>query len=490
MIFAALLLLIIVMVGILVSRRVSGQMPRPASIPKFGSASTRPKSADATVPSAGVDVPGYVEALLSRWSGAGLMTEEQAVKIRAFERSLVPGSGSPHERTRVQAIAEALGYLGGLLGLTGAVVLTARFWDDFGDAVRLGIPAATTLAFVLAGFFAKQERGATWLRLRSFLWTLAVVAVGLTAWVFVDVAFDVDDLRRHWMAVGLATGVLSGLLWWGRERPLQQITLISGGTITLGTFIGEFASAGFSGIGIWISGVVLVGVSVRATGMQSTIDVFAGSAIAVVGAFLTTSDWRGPGLIFVLVTGVATIVPAVMDRVKFPPPKPLVMGVVGLVALVQGVPMAIAHYLNEAGIATGSAVWVCGLVTAVIAMQRRVRLGLAFLLVSGLLPIVGAAVTGVQSVGFATLFGLATSGALIAFGTRPGSSVLSVFGLIGIVVFIPWMISHFFPGEGRVPLLIIVSGLLLVGVAVALTRLGGRLRGEVGARSSREGAGV
>jgi hypothetical protein len=56
---------------------------------------------------------------------------------------------------------------------------------------------------------------------------------------------------------------------------------------------------------------------------------------------------------------------------------------------------------------------------------------------------------------------------------------MSVFGLVGILVFIPWMIGHFFPGEGRVPLLIIVSGLLLVVVAVVLMRVGGRLRGEV-----------
>ena len=47
------------------------------------------------------------------------------------------------------------------------------------------------------------------------------------------------------------------------------------------------------------------------------------------------------------------------------------------------------------------------------------------------------------------------------------------------LVNVPWAISHFFPGENLAPLLIAVSGVLLVVIAVVLTRMGGRFRREL-----------
>jgi hypothetical protein len=135
-------------------------------------------------------------------------------------------------------------------------------------------------------------------------------------------------------------------------------------------------------------------------------------------------------------------------------------------------------------VATGLTLWGLGIVVLVLVSQHVLRLEFVVTLLAGAMLIVGSAVTGAQSIGFATLFGLTTAVALIAIGARPGSALMSVFGLIGLLVFIPWTISHYFPGEGRVPVLIIVSGLVLVGVAVGLTRVGGRLRGEIGAGSS------
>ena len=44
----------------------------------------------------------------------------------------------------------------------------------------------------------------------------------------------------------------------------------------------------------------------------------------------------------------------------------------------------------------------------------------------------------------------------------------------------PWALSWFFPGEGRVPLLISVSGVLLIAVAVLMARLGHRFGSELG----------
>jgi hypothetical protein len=97
----------------------------------------------------------------------------------------------------------------------------------------------------------------------------------------------------------------------------------------------------------------------------------------------------------------------------------------------------------------------------------------------GLGLIVGSAVTGSESAGFATIFGLFVAISLIAFGMLPRHAVMSMFGLLGLLVFVPWSIAHYFPGEGRAPLMILVSGALIIVVAVVLSRMSNRLRDEL-----------
>jgi hypothetical protein len=108
-----------------------------------------------------------------------------------------------------------------------------------------------------------------------------------------------------------------------------------------------------------------------------------------------------------------------------------------------------------------------------------VRLAIVVTLLGGFALVGGAALCGVQSVAFATLFGLVTAVALIAIGTMPKWALMSVFGSLGLLVNVPWAINHFFPGEGRAPLLIMVSGGVIIAVALLLTRRGGRIRQEL-----------
>lgn len=469
MILIALLFAIVVVIAVVVTKRRSASEPR------------RILETPTREPSGSIEPPPYVEALLSRWTAAGVITSELAERIRIFERSAVAAEVPMSKRpSHVSAIAEALGYLGGVLGLVGVVVLLGEFWDDFSEPIRLGVPVAATIVFVVAGFVVQEHRNSAMFRLRTFLWFLGSVAAGIAAWVFSDVVLDVSEIRRKWLAVGIAATIIGFSLWIGRARPVQHFIGLAGSAITIGTTIGEFASAGFSGIGIWVAGAILLAMTVRKVDLRAHVNQVAGSIAMIVGAYLTLSDWMGPGLLFVLVSGLSLIAPAAIRRIGLPSPTPLILGIVGLLALVQGAPATIVHFSQDAGLLTGLSVWLIGVITLVLVGRSVVRMETVFLLVSGVMIIGGAAVTGSQLVGFATLFGLITSVALIVVGAKPGRALMSVFGLVGIMVFIPWMISHFFPGQGRVPLLIIVSGLLLVGVAVVLTRIGGRLKGEVG----------
>lgn len=471
MILVALVLIVIVAIVVIVSRRRSGgSVPRTSAIPHGSGGTTT------------VAAPAYVEALLERWRAAGLLTESAVESIRSYERSAAEAHPAPEHRSRIHAIAEAIGYLGGMLGLGGIIVLLAEFWSDFPDALRVAIPALASIMFVVAGVVVPESRSSAMLRLRTFLWILAVACAAVAAWVFSDVVLGVDEGRQQWLAVGVTTAVVSAALWAGKIRPIHQFLALAGVAITIGTAVGEFASSGVSGIALWIAAGVLLAVSMPRTGPRATVDVLAGSIGIVVGAYLTITTWMGPGLVFVLVTGVVLVMPAAVSALHVPAPFPLIMGIAGALALAQGTPASIVHFAHRAGLATGLVVWIAGVALFVVVAARLVRLDVVVRGVAGALLIGGAAVTGAQSVGFATVFGLATAVALIAVGARPGSALMSVFGLIGLLIYIPWTIGHFFPGEGRVPLLIIVSGLVLVGVAVALTRVGGRLRGEIAHR--------
>lgn len=77
------------------------------------------------------------------------------------------------------------------------------------------------------------------------------------------------------------------------------------------------------------------------------------------------------------------------------------------------------------------------------------------------------------------MFGVTTAIGFVALGMLPGRVLMSLFGSAGLLAFVPWTIAHYFPGEARVPLLILVSGALLVGIAVLLTRQGVRFRREL-----------
>ncbi len=118
--------------------------------------------------------------------------------------------------------------------------------------------------------------------------------------------------------------------------------------------------------------------------------------------------------------------------------------------------------------------------------RRLLRAPIVAEIVGGLALIGGAALTATQWPAFAPLFGLATALTLLVIGTRPGRVLYSLLGSLGLLINVPWAIARFFPGEGRAPLLILVSGALIIAVAVMLARQGDRFRTELTLRAPDE----
>ncbi|MCU0272204.1 MAG: DUF2157 domain-containing protein [Acidimicrobiales bacterium] len=469
------LLVLVVVVLVLATR---GRAPRPG-VP-WGPPPLPGPLAAGPGPAEGID-----EAV-ARWVDAGLIDDSQASAIRAYEGSRLVAQLPVRPASRVPAVAEAIGYIGGVLAAVGVALLVAQAWSDLGVGGRIGVTVGGAVVLVVAGALVREEADPAAARLRWFLWLAGTAVAGLAAGVL---AVDVGDASGApiALAVALTVAVLSGGLWRGEERPLQQASALGGAVAVPGALVGLWTDAGPIGVAVWVAGiaVLLAGLARRTTLPVLTIAV--GGLAMLVGSITAATAWEGSGQLLIVATGfgllAATQVPALpVDR-----PELAVLAAVGGLGLVIGGPSSIGWFAQDAGGATGLVVWVLAAGVVFAGLRMPVRTPSMVLLLGGAGTLAGAAVTGAQWTGFAPLFGIGTAVALLALGTLPGAVLLSVTGALGLLGNVPWAIAHFFPGEGRAPLLVLVSGVLLVAVAILLARMGGRLRSEVIDRRDRNG---
>jgi hypothetical protein len=425
-----------------------------------------------------------LDADLARWVELDLLTPEQAAAISEHERLLAslppPPSPSPHAPGgRVPVVVEALGYLGGTLALAGLVMLVAQYWTDIGTVGRLALSGAVSGALVGAGALVSETDDPALARFRGLLWILSSGAAALFVGVLVADGLGVED-ESVVLACSAAVVLHSGLLWRGRPRPLQQLGVLVGSAVAAGALAAEVASLGAAGLAVWAVGAICLFLGLRCRMFNPLLAETVGAGAVAVGAMMFTAQWPGPGLVFVVITGLGLVglglvpgpAPARSDQV--------LLAVIGGLVLLQGVPQALGYFGSGAGGPTGLVVWLVGALLAVLGTRRLVRLPVVVEVVGGLAIVGGAALTGTQWPSFAPVFGVVTAVALIALGTLPGQVLLSVFGSVGLLVNVPWAIARFFPGEGRAPLLVMVTGGLIIGVAVLLARSGSRFRRELG----------
>ena len=473
-----LLIAIVVVVAIVASQR-RDRTPRPAA-----------------------GVPTDLRRQLADWVAAGLVSNETAEAIVAHERARLQqrdavadaGGGralgpestpaplrQPALSQRVPLVAEALGYLGGALAIVGVALLVARYWTDLGTAARLAVCGVGAVGLFAAGALANEAADPAFARLRWFTWLASTAAGGLFAGVALHDGFDVGREPRF-VAAGIGAGALyAAVLWAGKNRPVQQSTALGGAVVAVGVAIGEISSVGSAGLAVWAMGAAYLAVWFAQKTPQPLMTGAIGAAATVAGSILTGSDWSTFGIPFALATGAALTALVLVPGLVEPKADQLAIGIIGTVCLVQALPSTLGYFGQDGGAATGLATWSVGVGLLALGARRLVRLPLVVEVVGGAAILGGGALTGVQWPGFAPLFGVVTALGLIALGVvLAGRVLLSVLGSVGLLVNVPWAIAHFFPGEGRAPLLILVSGALILGVAVLLARLSPRLRSEIG----------
>jgi hypothetical protein len=186
---------------------------------------------------------------VATWVSEGIISQEQGRRILA--RSPVAGAshsgGSP-------LVAEALGYVGGVVVLVGGVLIGARYWADIEIAARLVILWAMAVALIVAGAAVPPRLGTVAHRLRAVLWTVSLAAVAAT---LVVLAADVLGLSGQRIVLLAAVGTaMLGLLLHRRDHSflLQVATgvaiLVAAGSATAVVVEPETAP----GAAIWAGG--------------------------------------------------------------------------------------------------------------------------------------------------------------------------------------------------------------------------------------------
>jgi hypothetical protein len=250
---------------------------------------------------------GRLAAALHRAVEAGQITAEQADAVLASERALAPRAAEEGREARVPPVLEALGYLGAVFVIVGAVTLVSGFWDNLETWSRLTILGVTAAALTGTGLAVGDESEPVLWRLRGVVLLLASGALAGFAGLL---AADALDQRGEPVAmlVGSVVAAHSGLLWWRRERPAQHLAFLGGliaacaGTVTWAG--GEQAIVGFT---LWAMGGAWLVASFRRLLPPAFVGMVAGAVLALVGAGVTGGEWNDFGVLFGLGTAAAVV---------------------------------------------------------------------------------------------------------------------------------------------------------------------------------------
>lgn len=417
----------------------------------------------------------------AEWVQAGLISAEQVRAIGDYEQARAAGSdgaevaepaaGNGTARGHlVGAVPEALGYLGGLLVLGGSVAFLSRVWDEVPLVGRVAIAAVAAVILGVGGMFVDERLAPARARLRAVLWTASTAATGIAVGLLAAQGLADPPARTVVVLVALSVGLQAGVMWAGRDRPVQMATHLVAWPVVTGAAVAHVWSTAPQGLVIWMVGAVIGWWGLyRVTG-RPVIWVLVGAGATLVGAGFVATAREGIGLGFALATAVGVLTLGMWRGAVTRPGPQLAVAIIGGVSTLQLAPTSLGYFSGEAGVLTGAIAWAAGAAVLLAVFADRLRAPKVCEPVGAAVTIAGAAVMATQVTAVALAVGLGTAVALIVIGTRPERVGASVVGVGGLLVFVPWTISHFFPGEGRVPVLVTVTGLLILAVSLMLLR--------------------
>lgn len=271
-----------------------------------------------------------LSALVDRWVASGIITTDQAERIRADLATQAPARP-------VSLVAEGLGYLGGVIVVVGLLLVLGLSWENLAAEGKVAVAGVAWLALTVAGVFIPAQRlGATGTRLRGVLWTGAAIAIGAAVGLVGSELLRWDDEELIVIAATGAAALMSAAAWFVTRHVLPQIATLT--ALLIGVWNATFlftASDLWAGLAIWGVGVVWFGLALVSVLPPSSGTVL-GSVGATVGSLfvLAAEPW---GSLFALGTVVALVALGVVRR------QLAVLGV-GSVGTLITLPIAVEEY--------------------------------------------------------------------------------------------------------------------------------------------------
>jgi hypothetical protein len=299
-----------------------------------------------------------LDRVLDRWTADGVITSEQAARMREYD---VDGlSAAPSGRTSV--VVEALGYLGGATVVSGTLLVSAQYWDDLSTLWRLIVLAVSSLVLLAAAWAVPDSLEAVGARLRSVLCLASTVAVcGLLAVAALD-ALELDA-RGAPLLIGSGTATYAVVLWRWTRTPLQHgaaLVVLAISTSALVNFLD--VSRDLVGLGAWATGVVWALLGWGGLLTPRRLALVLGSAAAVLGAMLTAGS--DPGMLLAVATVIAVCGTAVALR-------DLALLVVGAVGALWTTPAAMTKWFPDSVVAAYALLLVGALLVALAVRTAR-----------------------------------------------------------------------------------------------------------------------
>lgn len=431
----------------------------------------------------GTTAQGGRSPSLERWVAAGLITAEQAEAITRFEVERKRPVGErrlPIARSsKVPAVAEGLGYLGGVLAITGLVAVLSRSWPDLAVGGQLAIAGLAALAGIGGGSAVDESADPALARLRWALWTLGTASLGVLAWVVADHWAGLQSAQQVALVVSSAVALCSGVLWRGRLRPIQQFGALGASIAAVGFGVASMLNPGVAGIAVWLVAAAVLAWSWFGGMPTPSIGALAGTAGLLAGGFTMGASWQAWGMSLASSSALAVLLASGWRGLRGPRAAHLVGSWAGLIGLLISLPQTIGYLAGDGGLATAIVLFGAGAAVLALADGGRLAFPPAYEVLGAGLLLGAPAVLASQFEAVGLISGLVLAVAFLILATTPGRALLSAVGLLGLLAYTPSTVLHFFPGRSKGPVAILITGLLFVLGAVAIARRGGAIRHDV-----------
>jgi hypothetical protein len=261
-----------------------------------------------------------LDALLRRWVAESLISADQAAAIRHVERVDlvdVPGRVAALEPAaeRTPLVIEALGYLGGVIILLAATLVTVQFWADISTGVRVTVALVATAALLAAGLALPRRAGGLGEPVGRLVAVLLALGVGGVAASLALVGNEVLDLAGNdtGLLVSFGAAAAGGALWWLRPSVVQQAVtvaaLLASGAVLTARFDGD---SSLPGLAVWVGALAYLLLGWGEVLEPRRAVILLASVWLLVGAVMTMGS--DPGLALGILTTVAITALALLVR--------------------------------------------------------------------------------------------------------------------------------------------------------------------------------